>query len=403
MSAQDFTIPPPLGRAFHRVQQRSLIVGGVALVICIIGALFSPDQFFRSYLFSYLFYLGMTLGCMALVMLQYLSGGSWGIVIRRITESAMRTIPLLAFLFLPVLIGIPKLYSWSHEEVVKADPLLQHKHLYLNVPFFIVRVLIYFIGWWIFAHLLNKWSHEQDTSGRDLNARRLQLLSGPGLIFYALSVTFASVDWVMSLEPHWYSTIFGLLFVAGQGLSALSLCIAVLVILSDEGGPLEGVIGPSHLHDIGKLLLAFTMLWAYFSFSQFLIIWAGNLVEEIPWYLERLKGGWQWIGLLLVVFHFAFPFAMLLSRSLKRAGQKLIRIAGLVMVMRFVDLFWIVAPRASKGGFQLHWMDFLAPVGIGGLWLGAFLFQLQKWPLLPIGDSHLEEAIAQGGAHEASY
>ena len=307
MSAQDFTIPPPLGRAFHRVQQRSLIVGGVALVICVIGALFSPDQFFRSYLFSYLFYLGMTLGCMALVMLQYLSGGSWGIIIRRITESATRTIPLLAFLFLPILIGIPKLYSWSHDEVVKADPLLQHKHLYLNVPFFIVRVLIYFIGWWIFAHFLNKWSHEQDTSGRDLRGRRLQLLSGPGLIFYALSVTFASVDWVMSLEPDWFSTIFGLLFVAGQGLSALSLCIAVLVILSDDGGPLEGVIGPSHLHDIGKLLLAFTMLWAYFSFSQFLIIWAGNLVDEIPWYLKRLRGGWEWIALLLVVFPFRVP------------------------------------------------------------------------------------------------
>jgi hypothetical protein len=375
----------------------------VALVACVIGALFSPDQFFRSYLFSYLFYLGMTLGCMALVMLQYLSGGSWGIVIRRITESATRTIPLLAFLFLPILIGIPKLYSWSHDDVVKADPLLQHKHLYLNVPFFIVRVLIYFIGWWVFAHFLNKWSHEQDTSGRDPRGRRLQLLSGPGLIFYALSVTFASVDWVMSLEPHWFSTIFGLLFIAGQGLSALSLCIALLVILSDEGGPLEGVIGPSHLHDIGKLLLAFTMLWAYFSFSQFLIIWSGNLVDEIPWYMERLKGGWQWIGLLLVVFHFAFPFAMLLSQSLKRAGRKLVRIAGLVIVMRFVDLFWIVAPGASKGGFQVHWMDFLAPIGIGGVWLGAFLFQLQKWPLLPVRDPHLEEAIAHGGAHEASY
>jgi len=403
MSAQDFTIPPPLGRALHRVQQRSLIVGGVALVACVIGALFSPDQFFRSYLFSYLFYLGMTLGCMALVMLQYLSGGSWGIIIRRITESATRTIPLLAFLFLPILIGIRKLYSWSHEEVVKADPLLQHKHLYLNVPFFIVRVLIYFVGWWVFAHFLNKWSHEQDTGGRDLPARRLQLLSGPGLIFYALSVTFASVDWVMSLDPHWFSTIFGLLFVVGQGLSALSLCIAMLVILSDEGGPLEGVIGPSHLHDIGKLLLTFTMLWAYFSFSQFLIIWAGNLVDEIPWYLKRLRGGWEWIGLLLVVFHFAFPFAMLLSQSLKRAGHKLIRIAGLVIVMRFVDLFWIVAPVSSQGGFRVHWMDFLTPVGIGGLWLGAFLFQLQKWPLLPVRDPHLEEAIAQGGAHEASY
>jgi hypothetical protein len=379
------------------------MVGGVALIICVIGALFSPDQFFRSYLFSYLFYLGMTLGCMALVMLQYLSGGSWGIVIRRITESATRTIPLLAFLFLPILIGIPKLYSWSHDEVVKADPLLQHKHLYLNVPFFIVRVLIYFLGWWMFAHFLNKWSREQDTGGRDPRGRRLQLLSGPGLIFYALSVTFASVDWVMSLEPHWYSTIFGLLFVAGQGLSALSLCIAFLVILSDEGGPLEGVIGPSHLHDIGKLLLTFTMLWAYFSFSQFLIIWSGNLVDEIPWYMERLKGGWGWIGLLLVVFHFAFPFAMLLSQSLKRAGQKLIRIAALVIVMRFVDLFWIVAPASSKGGFRVHCMDFLAPVGIGGLWLGAFLFQLQKWPLLPVRDPHLEEAIARGGAHEPSY
>jgi len=402
MSAQDFTIAAPLGRALHRVQQRSLIVGGAALVACVIGALFAPDQFFRSYLFSYLFYLGLTLGCMALVMLQYLSGGSWGIVIRRITESALRTIPLLAFLFLPILIGIPKLYSWSHDEVVKADPLLQHKHLYLNVPFFIVRVLIYFVGWWIFAHFLNKWSHEQDAGGRDRSGRRLQLLSGPGLIFYALSVTFASVDWVMSLEPHWFSTIFGLLFVAGQGLSALSLCIALLVILSDEGGPLEGVIGPSHLHDIGKLLLAFTMLWAYFSFSQFLIIWSGNLVDEIPWYMERLNGGWQWIGLLLVVFHFAFPFAMLLSQSLKRAGRKLVRIAALVIVMRFVDLFWIVAP-AGKGAFHVHWMDFLAPLGIGGLWLGAFLFQLQKWPLLPVRDPHLEEAIARGGVHEAIY
>jgi hypothetical protein len=399
MSARDFTISPQLGRDLHRMQQRSLVIGGIALLVCVIGALWSPDQFFRSYLFSYLFYLGMTLGCMALVMLQYLSGGSWGIVIRRITESATRTIPLLAFLFLPILIGIPKLYAWSHNEVVSADPVLRHNHVYLNVPFFIVRVLIYFLGWWVFAHFLNKWSHEQDSMGRDPRARRLQLLSGPGLIFYGLSVTFGSVDWVMSLSPHWFSTIFGLLFIVGQGLSALSLCIALLVFLSGEGGPLEGVIGPSHLHDIGKLLLTFTMLWAYFAYSQFLIIWSGNLVDEIPWYLVRLKGGWQWIGLLLVLFHFAFPFAMLLSRSLKRAGRTLVRIAGLVILMRFVDLFWIVAPDAGTSGFRLHWMDLLAPIGIGGLWLGAFLFQLQKWPLLPVQDPHLEEAIAQGGAH----
>ncbi len=403
MSAQDFTISPQLGRDLERVRQRSLIVGIVALLVCIVGAIFQSDQFFRSYLFSYLFYLGLTLGCLALLMLQYLSGGGWGIVIRRITEAATRTIPWLAALFIPILIGIPKLYIWSNDAAVKADPLLQHKHLYLNVPFFYARAVFYFLGWWLFAHLLNKWSHEQDIEGRDPKARRLQLLSGPGLMFYGFSITFAAVDWAMSLNPHWYSTIYGLLFLAGQGLSALSFCIALLVILSDKGGPLEGVIGPNHLQDIGKLLLTFTMLWAYFSFSQLLIIWAGNLTKEIPWYMERLKGGWQWVGLMLVAFHFALPFALLLSRTLKRAGKTLVRIAGLIIVMRFVDLFWLIAPDASKGGFSLHWMDFLAPIGIGGLWLAMFLFQLRKWPLLPLRDPNLVDAIAKGGAGESSH
>jgi len=403
MSARDFTIPPPLGRDLDRVQQRSLIVGVIALLLCLLGAIFHPEQFFRSYLFSYLFYIGLTLGCMAMVMLQYLSGGSWGIVIRRITESATRTIPMLALLFIPVLIGISKLYSWSHDDVWMRDPILRHKHLYLNVPFFLVRAAIYFAGWFIFAHFLNKWSHEQDTTGRDPRARRLQLLSGPGLVFYGLSVTFAAVDWVMSLDPHWFSTIFGLLIIAGQGLSALSFCIALLVILSDEGGPLKGVIGPSHFHDIGKLLLTFTMLWAYFSFSQLLIIWSGNLADEIPWYMTRLQGGWQWIGMLLVVFHFALPFALLLSRSLKRRSRTIVRIAVLLIVMRFVDLFWLVEPGAGKDALRVHWMDILAPLGIGGLWLAMFLYQLKKWPLLPVRDPHLAEAIAHGGAGESSH
>ena len=403
MSAQDFTISPQLGRNIERVRQRSFIVGGIALLACITGGFFQSEQFFRSYLFAYLFYLGLTLGCLAMLMLQYLSGGAWGIVIRRITESATRTLPWLAALFIPILIGIPKLYIWSHADAVNADPLLKHKQLYLNVPFFYARALVYFAGWYLFAHFLNKWSHEQDVEGRDPDARRQQLLSGPGLMFYGLSITFAAVDWVMSLDPHWYSTIYGLLFLAGQGLSALSFCIALLVILSAEGGPLEGAIRPSHFHDIGKLLFAFTMLWAYFSYSQFLIIWSGNLAGEIPWYMERLKGGWQWIGILLVIFHFALPFALLLSRTLKRAGTTLVRIAGLIIFMRFVDLFWMVAPDASKGAFRVHWMDILAPVAIGGLWLGMFLLQLRKWPLLPVRDPHLAEALALGGSSESSH
>jgi hypothetical protein len=403
MNARDFTIQPQWGRDLDRVQQRSLAVGIVALLLCILGAMFRPDQFFRSYLFSYLFYIGLTLGSMAVAMLQYLSGGSWGIVTRRITESATRTIPLLVLLFIPVLVGIPRLYSWAHADLVAADPILRHKQIYLNVPFFIVRAVIYFAGWLIFAYFLNKWSHEQDSTGRDPRGRRLQLLSGPGLVFYGLSVTFAAVDWVMSLDPHWFSTIFGLLVIAGQGLSALSFTIALLVILSADGGPLAGVIGPRHFHDIGKLLLTFTMLWAYFSYSQLLIIWSGNLADEIPWYLTRLNGGWQWIGILLVMFHFALPFALLLSRSLKRRSRTIVRIAALIIVMRFVDLFWLVEPAPTKSALWVDWMDILAPVGIGGLWLAMFLFQLKKWPLLPVRDPHLEEAIAHGGAGESAH
>jgi hypothetical protein len=403
MSAQDFTLSPQWERDVDRVRQRSLGIGIISLLVCMIGGFFWPDQFFRAYLFSYMFYIGLTLGCMALVMLQYLSGGAWGLVIRRITEAVTRTIPLLGILFLPVLVGMKSLYLWSHDDLVQADPVLQHKHLYLNVPFFIGRAVFYFAGWFIFAHFLNKWSHEHEVSGRDPQGRRLQLVSGPGLGFYGLSVSFAAVDWVMSLEPHWFSTIYGFLFIAGQGLSACAFCIAVLVILSRDGGPLSGVIGPSHLHDIGKLLLTFTMLWAYCSYSQFLIIWSGNLSDEIPWYMERLKGGWQWIGILLVLFHFAFPFALLLSRSLKRTGRTILQIAALMLVMRFVDLFWQVTPGITKTGLRVSWMGFLAPLGIGGVWLAMFLFQLKKWPLLPVRDPHLDEAIAHGGASEVSY
>ena len=403
MSARDFTMSPQLGRGLERLRQRSLIVGLVALLACIVGALFRPDQFFRSYLFAYMFYIGLTIGCMAVVMLQYLTGGAWGIVLRRVTEAASRTLLLLMFLFIPVLIGIKKLYIWSHDDVVSKDLILQHKHLYLNVPFFLLRAVIYFAGWLIFAHFLNKWSREQEESGRDPRGRRLQLLSGPGLCFYAISATFAAVDWVMSIDPHWYSTIYGLLFIAGQGLSALSFCVIVLVILARDGGPLEGAIGPAHLHDLGKLMLTFTMLWAYFSFSQLLIIWSGNLAAEIPWYLTRMTGGWQWIGILLVLFHFAMPFALLLSRSLKRAGPTLIRIAAVIIVMRFVDLFWQVEPGFHQTGFWLDWMDILAPIGIGGLWLADFLVQLKKRTLLPLGDPQLEHAILHGGASESSY
>ena len=390
-----FTIPAELDQQMRRWRVRFLVVGLVALALLVVGAIFSPDQFFRSYLWSYMFYIGLALGCMALVMLQFLTGGAWGLVIRRLCESAARTLPLLLILFVPIAIGIPRLYLWSHPDKVAADEILRHKAVYLNVPFFLVRASIYFAGWLALSYFLNKWSAEQDESGGEVVSRRLQLISGPGLVFWGFSVTFMAIDWILSVDPHWFSTIFGMIFMAGQGLSALAFLITMVILLAARP-PLSEVITPRHIHDLGKLMLAFVMVWAYFSFSQFLIIWSGNMADEIPWYVERLRGGWEYIGLGLVFLHFALPFALLLSRDLKRNFRLLAATAVLIIAMRFVDLYWLLTPDFRKGRFGVSWMDFLAPIALGGLWLAFFVMQLNKRPLLPVRDPHLQEALEHG-------
>jgi hypothetical protein len=250
-------------------------------------------------------------------------------------------------------------------------------------------------------YLLNKLSREQDRTADRKITPKLRKISGPGIVVFILTVTFASFDWVMSLDPEWFSTIFGLLFVAAWTLSAFSFVIVVMVLLRDRGA-LAGVLQPRHFHDLGKLMLAFVMLWAYFAFSQYLIIWSGNIPEETKWYLYRQRGGWGWVGILLVLLHFALPFLLLLSRDLKRRGRLLARVALMIFAMRFIDLFWIVVPTfaENRGHFRMSWMDIAAPLGIGGLWLAFFLWQLKQRPLLPINDPHLEEALAhEHGGH----
>jgi hypothetical protein len=381
-------------------QRRALIVGGVATVVCMIGAIFNMAQFFRSYLVAYVFWIGITLGCLAILMLQHMSGGAWGLVIRRLLESATRTFPLLALLFLPIAFGVGSVYPWAHPLAADASEALKHalahKAPYLNVPFFLVRAVFYFGVWNLMSYFLNKWSLEQDRTRHRPLTTKLQSLSGPGLVLYGLTVTFASVDWLMSLEPQWFSTMYGILIMGGQGLSAMAFIIAVVVVLS-QYKPLSEVIKPRHLHDLGKLMLAFLMLWAYFGFSQFLIIWAGNLPEEIPWYVRRLQSSWKWLGLALVVLQFALPFVLLLSRDLKRNARRLVIVATAVIVMRLVDLIWLTGPEFYNGAFRIHWMDVLMPVGLGGLWLAYFAYQLKARPLLPIGDPFLEEALAPSG------
>jgi hypothetical protein len=391
MNAADYTAPPVVGQ----VQRRSLVIGAAGLGLCLLGALFSPEQFFRSYLIGYLFYIGVTLGCLAIMMLQYLSGGGWGIVIRRLLESATRTLPLLAVLFMPLLFGMRHLYVWTRPEVVQQSLALQHKQPYLNVLFFIIRGVIYFAVWLILAYFFNTWSREQDRTADARITRRLQVLSGPGLVLYGLTVTFASIDWVMSIEPEWSSTIYGVLFMGGQGISAMSFIIVAVILLAGRQ-PMSEVFAPRHFHDLGKLLLMFTMLWAYFAFSQLLIIWSGNLPEEIPWYLRRWQGGWQLVGVMLIVFQFALPFLLLLSRDVKRNLITLGIVAVLMILMRFVDLFWLTMPDFYEGHFHIHWMDFAAPIGLGGVWLAFFSWQLKTRPLLPLNDPNLGDALIHG-------
>jgi hypothetical protein len=383
-------------------QQRALIVGTIGVAVCVLGAFFNSEQFFRSYLLAYVFWVGITLGCFAILMLQHMSGGAWGLVTRRVLESATRTFPLLALLFAPIAIGVRSIYVWAQPGAASGDdPLshaLAHKAPYLNVSFFIARAVLYFAVWILLTYFLNKWSLEQDQTGHRPLTRKLQSVSAPGLVLYGLTVTFASVDWMMSLEPQWFSTIYGILIMGGQGLSAMAFIIATIVVLS-KYKPLSDVIKPSHLHDLGKLMLAFLMLWAYFGFSQFLIIWSGNLPEEIPWYIRRLQSSWKWVGLALVVLQFALPFVLLLSRSLKRNSRKLVVIAVAVIVMRLVDLMWLTGPEFHEIGIHIHWMDIAMPVGLGGLWLAFFTYQLKQRPLLPVGDPYLEEMLSHQSGH----
>ena len=382
--------------ALARLQQRALIVGVLGLAAGALGALQNPDQFLRSWLIGFLFCLGLSLGSLALLMLQHMSGGQWGLVGRRVFEAASRNLPFVALLFIPILIGLPRLYDWARPEAVQADHILQIKAPYLNVPFFIARAVLYFVIWIGGAWLLNKWSAAQDRGEiavTPADSRRFRVLSAPGLIIYVLTVTFASTDWVMSLDPHWYSTIFGFIFVAGHGLAGFALVIAVLSTLTDTE-PYATYLNKRHFLDLGKLLLAFVMLWAYFAFSQFLIIWAGNLPEEIPFFLDRLQGGWQYLSAAILLGHFALPFTLLLSRDLKRRPRLLAKVAIFILLFRYLDLVWLVAPMFGHEGFPLHWLNLAVPAGLAGVWFFLFARQLRSRPLLPLNDPFFKEAFA---------
>jgi hypothetical protein len=325
-------------------------------------------------------------------MLSHVVGGRWSIISRRMLEAGALTLPLLALLFVPFLFGIPVLYAWARPEEIATSELLQEKLLYLNEPFFIVRAVLYFSIWSGLALLLSRWSRAHDTTAQRGIVARLQGLSGAGLVLYAVTLTFAVTDWGMSLDYSWFSSVYGMRFVAGQGLTTFALLIVLLALLRRQQ-PWTEIIKPGIFHDLGTLLFAFVILWAYMAFSQFLIIWSGNLAEEVPWYIRRSTSGWNIVAIVLMLFHFALPFFLLLARRAKSSAQMLGSIAAGILLARLLDMYWLIEPEFHHGVLSISWLHLAALAGIGGLWLAAFLWLAQQRPFLPRNDARLEEAL----------
>ncbi|MGC2420973.1 MAG: hypothetical protein WA405_04905 [Candidatus Acidiferrales bacterium] len=380
-----------------RRENQAMAAGAAGVILAVICGVISMhgqnpwQQFFRSYLVAYIYWVSIPLGCLAILMLHHLTGGWWGLPIRRILEAGSRTLPLMAALFIPILVGMSRIYPWTQPGVIADDLDNQFKRAYLQPHFFMVRAVVYFAIWLVLAYLLNKWSAEQDRTGDPRLQHRMETLAGPGVILWGLAVTAAAIDWVMSLEPHWFSTIYGFLFIVVEVLAAMSFTIFVLRMLSDYE-PMKDSVDTKQLGDLGNLMLTFVLLWAYLSFSQLLIIWAGNLRNEIPWYTQRAFGGWAPIAVILLVLHFFVPFFLLLQRTVKRRLRTLSLVAAALVFLTFLDVYWLVAPSYSMRPHPTL-MDLFAVVGIGGVWLGMFLRQLNRLPLLPVHDPRFEGAL----------
>jgi len=380
LNGADFAVPA----AVDKIRSRSMVVGVGGAVLALIGYVTAPDQFFRAYLLAFMLWLGVSLGSLGLLIIIHLTNGRWGLVIRRILEAAAKNFWFMAILFVPLCAGILHLYPWASAAARSENEGLRWIHdVYLDPTQYIVRGLIYFAIWGGLTYFFTKWSAEQDTEGNRSHSRS-GALAGPGALLFGFTVTFSAVDWVMSLSYSWTSTIYGLIFLIGQLLSAISLATIVAVILA-RYEPMKSILNIDHLHDYGKWMLAFTMVWAYFSFSQWVIMWAGNLPEEIVWYRMRLHGGWQYFSLFVALFTFVFPFIRLLSAQLKKDKSTLVTTACWLFIMRYFDLYWQVMPNfENKAGFYFHWLNLVVPVSMGGFWLALFFRNLQGRGLLPL-------------------
>jgi hypothetical protein len=383
-------------------RNKAFFVGVVGILLCLYGMTTSSEQFLRSYLLAFLYTLLIPVTCNGLLCLHHLVGGQWGVLLRPLLETGSRTIFLNLLFSIPILLNLPTLYEWARPEAVAHDHILQAKAAWLNTGFFTARIIFYFVVWILLGYFLNKFSAEQ-AAGRTVEEteaakNKLRNLSGPGIVIHMLTVTFAAFDLGMSIEPHWPSTMYGVLYVVGGALATMAFMILIMRRLTSEE-PMSHLVKPNHFHDFGTLMFAFVCLWAYVNFSQFLIIWSANLPEETPWYFKRTQGAWNTVAGSLMLFHFALPFFLLLIRFNKKKSAILATIAAFMLFMRLMDLTWLIAPAFHEvqeaSHHFIHWMDIVAPIGLFGLWTGFFVHQLTQRPLMPIEAAKL----ATGGHH----
>ncbi len=394
------SLPVPierLGPRAFRLERTSGIIGVVGLLLCLLGFFINREQFFQSYSFAFLYWSGFSIGGLGVLLMHHTVGGKWGVITRRLLEAQMRTLPLAALLIIPILLGLRYLYPWANHALVMQTPVLQHKAPYLNTPFFIGRVVLYFVIWLFWGFRVNRLADRQDETGDPTLKERMRAFSAPGVLVFTLTGTFAYIDWILSADIQFFSTVYGAMILIGDILQAIAMSIIVLVFASREDR-FGGRVNSPVLHDLGNMMFAFVIFWAYLSASQLIIVWPGNLPQELGWYLDRIRGFWKYLALATALSMFAIPFCLLLSQDRKRHPIRLLRVAIFILFARIIDMFWIVEPTYRTKGFALYWTDIGAFLGIGGIWAYIYLGQLRRRPLLPLQDPRVPEPMPEAVA-----
>ncbi|MFN1835320.1 hypothetical protein AB2B38_008660 [Balneola sp. MJW-20] len=369
-------------------------LGAVGLIASAVGYFLDADQFFFSYLVSFVFFTGIGLAALLMVMLHHITKSKWGVVVRRISESFISNLWIWGIFLIPVLLGIHNLYHWSHEDAVMADKILKGKSAYLNTPFFIARQFIYFGIWGFLGYRLHKASINMDETGDWGITVLMRKLSAPGILLFGFSIAFAGFDWLMSLDPHWFSTMFGVYFFAISFQAFWPVMILMVFFLQGQG-ILKNTIQKAHIYDLGAWFFAFTVFYAYIAFSQFLLIYYANLPEETLWFYHRLEGSWKYIAYSLLLFRFALPFLVLLNRESKHSRKILGIVSALVLIIHFFEIHWIALPVLYEHGIHFSWMDITTFLGLGGVFFGLFFSRFKKHKMIPVNDPKLDDCLSK--------